>query len=234
MALLPQNPASQRMLMVVVVALGLGGIYHQYLGAPRGEELDAAEARVDSLESANRTAAAAARGGAVNRIIAEAAVARRELEALRLLVPASNEVPALLEEVSTAARRVGLELGSVEPLPVVTGADFDTYRYKISVAGAYHPLGEFLTNVGSLPRIIAASNLRLVPVAAAGGAGAPGAPGAPGTASGSRGTGPRLGVADEPLTASFELQTYVAKPGSDARSATPRVATAATTPEPGT
>jgi type IV pilus assembly protein PilO len=64
-------------------------------------------------------------------------------------------VPALLENVSTAARRVGLDLASVEPMPVLVGEQFDTYRYKVSVKGGYHALAGFLTNVGSLNRIIA-------------------------------------------------------------------------------
>jgi len=38
---------------------------------------------------------------------------------MRSLVPAGNEVPALLEQVSTAARRVGLEINYIEPEPVI-------------------------------------------------------------------------------------------------------------------
>ena len=74
---------------------------------------------------------------------------------MRQLVPVSNEVPALLEEVSTAARRVGLDLATVEPVPVIPGEQFDTYRYKLGVMGGYHAVAQFLTNVGSLDRIVA-------------------------------------------------------------------------------
>ena len=67
---------------------------------------------------------------------------------MRQLVPTSNEVPALLEQVSTAARRVDLDINTVTPEPVIEGEQFDTYRYKLTVIGGYHPLAEFLTNVG--------------------------------------------------------------------------------------
>jgi type IV pilus assembly protein PilO len=85
---------------------------------------------------------------------------------MRQLVPRSNEVPGLLEDISTAARRVGLDLATVEPLPVLPGEQFDTYRYKLGVIGGYHPVGQFLSNVGSLSRIIApiAMSLKLHPV----------------------------------------------------------------------
>jgi type IV pilus assembly protein PilO len=80
---------------------------------------------------------------------------------MRLLVPTGNELPSLIEQVSTAARREGLDIASVEPQPVISGDMFDTYRYKVSVTGGYHALGEFLTNVGSLTRIVAPVNLTL-------------------------------------------------------------------------
>jgi type IV pilus assembly protein PilO len=96
---------------------------------------------------------------------AEAVQFAAELAVLRQVVPTTNEVPALLENVSTAARRVGLDLASVEPMPVLVGEQFDTYRYKLSVTGSYHDIAAFLTNVGSLNRIIAPVALTLKPLA---------------------------------------------------------------------
>ena len=70
-------------------------------------------------------------------------------------------MPALLESISTAARRAGLELSDVQPDGVVNGDQFDTYKYKLGVTGPYHQIAEFLANVGSLPRIVAPINLTL-------------------------------------------------------------------------
>jgi len=102
-------------------------------------------------------------------------------------------VPALLEQVSTAARRVGLDIATVEPQPVIEGDQFDTYRYKLAVTGGYHALGEFLSNVGSLTRIIAPVNLALAPSPA---------------------RGKTLSTG---LDARFEVQTYVTKAARAAR-----------------
>ncbi len=210
MALLPSDPRKQRMVLVAVAALGLSGVYYAYVAEPQGVVIAAAEAHVDSLELANAKVAAAVRGGSVNTIKAEAAAHRRDLDALRQLVPTGNEVPALLEQVSTAARRTGLDIASVEPLPVIVGEQFDTYRYKLSLAGAYHPLAEFLTNVGSLTRIIAPMNLQLTPAPAA------------------AATGRRASI-DALLKATLEIQTYVAKGAAPA--SRPAVATVSATPE---
>jgi type IV pilus assembly protein PilO len=94
---------------------------------------------------------------------AEADNYSRQLDVLRRLVPTENEVPALLDAVSESARRAGLEFSDVVPDGVVQGDQFDAYRYKIGVIGPYHRLAEFLTNVGSLPRIVAPINVSLVP-----------------------------------------------------------------------
>ena len=212
MALLPSDPRKQRMIMVAVLALGLAGVYYTYVAAPEGAAIAAAEAHVDSLELANAKVAAAVRGGSVNKIKAEAAAYRRDLDALRQLVPTGNEVPALLEQVSTAARRAGLDIASVEPLPVIVGDEFDTYRYKITMAGPYHPLGEFLTNVGSLTRIIAPANLQLEPAPAAAATG-------------------RRAAAEALLKATLEIQTYVAKGAAPGATVRPAVASAAVAPE---
>jgi type IV pilus assembly protein PilO len=105
-------------------------------------------------------------------------------------------VPSLLEQVSTAARRVGLDLGAVEPEPVIPGEQFDTYRYRIKVLGDYHALGAFMANVGSLTRIMAPVNLQLKPRLAGAAAGA---------------NARRPLVTRQPLESSFQIQTYVAR-----------------------
>src|SRR5262249_2167913 len=83
----------------------------------------------------------------------------QQLDVLRRLVPTENEVPALLESISSAARRAGLEFSDVQPDGVVNGDRFDTYRYKLAVTGGYHEVAQFIANIGSLPRIVAPINV---------------------------------------------------------------------------
>jgi len=92
----------------------------------------------------------------------------RELAVLRHLVPTQNEVPSLLESISTAARHAGLELSDVQPDGVTNGDQFDTYRYKLGVTGPYHQVAAFLSNVGSLSRIVAPINLSVSPTSRTG------------------------------------------------------------------
>jgi type IV pilus assembly protein PilO len=145
----------QTMVAVTVLTLMLSGLYGYFMWMPKRDELATIQEHVDALDKKNQQAKADLANGSVAKLRAQAAEYQASLKVLQQLVPTTNEVPALLENVSTAARRVGLDLASVEPMPVLVGEQFDTYRYKLSVKGGYHALAGFLSNVGSLNRIIA-------------------------------------------------------------------------------
>lgn len=197
MAILPTNKRDQMMVLLGVAAVAGAALYWYFVYAPKNTELTKVQTHIDSLDSVNRKAKAELAKGSVQELRAQAERYRRHLEVMRQLVPTSNEVPALLDQVSTAARRVGLDLASIEPEPVIIGDQFDTFRYKMALFGTYHEVSEFLTNVGSLTRIIAPINLQIVPVQ-------------------NETVAKQLRrKGQQPLEVRFQIQTYVAKtPGA--------------------
>jgi type IV pilus assembly protein PilO len=179
-------------------ALGLAavlllGAYWYFLYKPKSAELAVTQAHVDSLDKKNQEARADIAQGSLQKLRAQSAEYDQSLKVMRQLVPRSNEVPALLEDISTAARRVGLDLATVEPMPVLAGEQFDTYRYKLAVIGGYHPVGQFLSNVGSLSRIIAPVTMaiKLHPIADK--------------------TKARVRKGESLVDTEFQVQTYVAR-----------------------
>ena len=194
MAFPPKTQREQAMVLVVMVAALLASAYWNFVYKPKREELAELRGRVDTLETRNQVARREAAEGKGEKLKAEAEQFGRDLEVMRQLVPTGNEVPALLEQVSTAARRAGLDISAVQPEPVVEGSQFDTYRYKVAVTGGYHAVAEFMANVGSLTRIMAPVNVSLAVA-----------------------NNPNLeAVARRPVGASaldtkFQIQTYVAK-----------------------
>jgi type IV pilus assembly protein PilO len=87
---------------------------------------------------------------------------RSSLALLRRLVPDRNEVPNLLDDISTRSKIRGVTLSQVVPQPVEAGpAPFDTYRYTLSVIGHYDQIGEWLADVASLQRIIVPQDVSL-------------------------------------------------------------------------
>src|SRR4051812_12938007 len=179
------------MAAVTVLALLLTYGFYDYVWTPKAEELDAIQGRVDTLLVSNQRAKSELAQGKTAELRAEAERYAQDLEVMRRLVPTGNEVPALLEQVSTAARRVGLDIADVQPEPQLAGDQYDAYKYRLSVRGAYHQIGDLLTNIGSLQRIVAPINLTLAPT----------------NAVDQRKKGPRT----QPVEARFEIQTYVAR-----------------------
>ncbi|HEX9083831.1 MAG TPA: type 4a pilus biogenesis protein PilO [Gemmatimonadaceae bacterium] len=178
---------------VGVAAVLVLALYWYFLYKPKAQELNATQIHVDSLDRKNQQAKADIATGSLQKLRAQSAEYEQSLKVMRQLVPRSNEVPALLEDISTAARRVGLDLATVEPMPVLPGEQFDTYRYKLAVIGGYHPVGQFLSNVGSLNRIIAPVTMaiKLHPIADK--------------------TKARVRKGESLIDTEFQVQTYVAR-----------------------
>lgn len=162
MALLPTSQRDQVKLLIGFSAIALAVMYWMYPYSSKNEQLLLDETHVAELEDANQKAAREFASGSIEELRSQAAQNRSALTVMRRLVPTGNEVPALLEEVSTAARRAGLDVGGVVPEPVILGERFDTYRYTVTIIGGYHQFGEFLANVGSLPRIVAPVNFSIM------------------------------------------------------------------------
>lgn len=183
------------MAVAIAATVALAYAYHTYVYSPRNTELAKMQEHVESLERTNQQVKAELAQGNVEELRAQARRFEANLALMRQLVPLGNEVPALLEQVSTAARRVGLDIGSVEPQPVIAGPEFDTHRYKLTVVGSYHQVAEFLANVGALTRIIAPVRMDLHELA------------------NTQAAAKRARKDRAVLEARFEIQTYVAKTG---------------------
>lgn len=180
----------QAMVAACVAAAALVFVYWNYLWKPKGAELDTLQTRVEALTEQNEAARRDIARGTAAKLKEEADQFGRMLVVMRRLVPVANEVPTLLDDISTAARAIGLDLGEVTPLGVIPGEVFDTHRYRMSVTGPYHRVAQFLDNVGSLTRIVAPMNVTMAP-------------------SNRQNLRPRPG--EQMLDMSFEVQTYVAR-----------------------
>lgn len=158
---MPKGQREQALLLVCIVAFAAIGLYWYLVFTPRAAELAKESARVEQLVALNDRAKAELARGDLATLRAQLASYQTHLSLIRTLVPAGNEVPALLEQISTAARRVDLDVATVDPQPVADGDNYDTYRYGMSVVGGYHQIAEFFTNVGSLNRIVLPVNVTL-------------------------------------------------------------------------
>jgi type IV pilus assembly protein PilO len=165
--------------------------------AARKEQAAAIRDTIAQLDAATDSAKKELARGTVEDLRKRLDTYRGSLALLRRLVPERNEVPNLLDDISSRSRIRGVTLSQVVPMPVEAGpAPFDTYRYNMSVIGHYDQIGQFLADVASLQRIIVPYSLSVTKATAA-------AAKALGDTNGSL------------LEAKFQVRTYVKSPSGE-------------------
>jgi Tfp pilus assembly protein PilO len=149
-------------LITILGGAGLYGVF-TYLYRPTAQRITAVRAQLDTIDSVIRMAKTELAKGSKDEVEREVGRFRGTLAVMRQLVPEKNEVPTLIDDVSNRAKIRGITIGSMQPLSVEPGTPFDTYRYRFEVYGRYDQVGEFLSDIASLPRIIVPEQLGLRP-----------------------------------------------------------------------
>ncbi len=187
MALIPDDPKQQKALGAIAVSLVVLYFANSLWYSDAVETIVAEEARVENLAAQNRTAQAlaiSAGRGLEDRM----ALIERHVAELEQLIPSSEEVASVVNQMSQVARDVGVSEPSIRPDAVVQGEVYAQQAFQIRVLGEYHDVGRFLAGLASLPRIITPSDLQLVPF-----------------------TDPSRSMGfDAPVEVNFRIQTYLA------------------------
>jgi type IV pilus assembly protein PilO len=142
----------------VVDAIGMSGLQ------AREAQIVAIKDTIARLDAATDSAKKELAQGTVEDLRKRLDIYRGSLALLRRLVPERNEVPNLLDDISTRSKIRGVTLSQVVPLPVEPGpSPFDTYKYNMSVIGHYDAIGQFMADVASLQRIIVPYDVSVAP-----------------------------------------------------------------------
>src|SRR5437879_11566246 len=154
MAILPSDQRSQIMLLLTLSALAGGYFFWTKKHTPDVEQIRSANTESDSLELIVAAAERDRASGSIEDLRRRVEEYNGSLELMRRLVPDRNEVPTLIDDISTKAKVRGITLGKIQPLTPDLGTPFDTYRYRLEVYGHYDQIGEYLADVAALPRIV--------------------------------------------------------------------------------
>src|SRR5438093_731620 len=158
---LPTDQRGQIMALLALVALAGGYFFWTQVHKPTIEKIGAARSEADSLERIVAAAKADLASGSIEDLRRRVEEYQGSLELMRRLVPDRNEVPTLIDDISTKAKVRGVTLGKIQPLAPEPGSPFDTYRYRLEVYGHYDQIGEYLADVASLPRIVVPQDVTL-------------------------------------------------------------------------
>ena len=175
MALL-DNPRTASLLAIALAAMvgyiGYTGDVLELAGISglqgRATRVAALEDTLTTIEASIDSAKQDLARGSVEDVRRRVEQYRAVLAVLREYVPDQNEVPDLLDDISSRAKVRGVNLAAVVPQPVEEGPHpFDTYAYEMSVIGRYDQIGTFLSDVAGLRRIIVPTEVTLTAADAA-------------------------------------------------------------------
>jgi type IV pilus assembly protein PilO len=78
-------------------------------------------------------------------------------------LPGETEVPSLLIDISQTGLAAGLEERLFQPMSEVNREAYSELPIKMQVVGTYHELGDFVSGVVALPRIVTLHDISLRP-----------------------------------------------------------------------
>lgn len=192
MALIPEDPRQRNAFIAIILLLAGLYVFHAYWYTPRAEAADQMEERLEDLEERNRQAQVlAARGG--QELRERMQLYERHVSRLEQLIPQREELPTLINQITDRARRIGVEVTSLNPAAREPGAYYTRQSYSMAVVGEYHDVAEFITAIASLPRIITPINLDIQEA---------------------RNLGDLYGI-EAPIMVTFQMQTYVLPQGQE-------------------
>ncbi len=158
---LPTDQRGQLMALLVLAALAGGYFFWTKKHRPDIVAITSANQESDSLEKIVAAAKADLASGSIEDLRRRVEEYQGSLELMRRLVPERNEVPTLIDDISTKAKVRGITIGKIQPLLPEPGSPFDTYRYRLEIYGHYDQIGEYLADIASLPRIIVPQDVML-------------------------------------------------------------------------
>jgi type IV pilus assembly protein PilO len=93
----------------------------------------------------------------------------RSFGAMLRQLPGRTEVPNLLVDISQTGLGAGLQQQLFQPMPQQTRDFYAELPIKIRLTGSYHQLGEFVSGIALLPRIVTLHDVEIKPVSKAAG-----------------------------------------------------------------
>ena len=192
MALPPLDARTRKTVLYgTLLLVAVAALFYTYVYGPRKAANEALETDLARIEQSNSAARGLTRGARSPEEALE--LYRRQLAVVEGLIPSTEELPDLLDAISAQAQQTGVEISLIQPVSATQERYYTRRVYDMAVQGRFQDIGEFLTRVASLPRVVTPTDLRLAPLG--------GAPGQPTAAV----------AGDQPprLEARFSIETYV-------------------------
>ncbi len=91
----------------------------------------------------------------------------RSFGAMLRQLPGETEIPSLLQDISQTGLASGLEESLFQPIPESAREFYAEKPIKIRLSGSYHQMGDFVSGIAALPRIVTLHNISISPAPSA-------------------------------------------------------------------
>ena len=144
------KPIRLAVVSAVLVAIAVGYWFLAY--QPALSEKTVLTAKAQELQrELNNARAVAAKGPAFE---AEIAGLERDLELALKQLPNRKHFEDLLQDISTAGKKVGVTIKSIDRAAEVPRDFYAEVPFDLEIEGSYHDLARFFEMVAALPRIV--------------------------------------------------------------------------------
>lgn len=152
--------------LAIGAAIAVAVLFWMYWRTPIVAEAAEKRLRIDTLQAEVDSAVVLLEGGMVEDLQERIETYRANLGLMRQLVPDPNDLPQLIDDITIRANLRGVEVVRFAPQPSSEDEIFRVLRYQLGVVGGYDQIGEFLSDVASLDRIMVPYDisLQVVPV----------------------------------------------------------------------
>ncbi|MET0092967.1 MAG: type 4a pilus biogenesis protein PilO [Sedimenticola sp.] len=155
-------PALVKVILVLIICAGIGAGWY-YLNTE--DQLKALK-NVERQEVSLRKEFEEKQAKAVNleKYKKQLEEMKQSFGAMLRQLPNKTEVADLLVDVSQTGLAAGLEFELFDPQPEVRREFYAELPIQLKVHGNYHELGEFVSGLAALPRIVTIHEVHVVPV----------------------------------------------------------------------
>lgn len=152
-------PRSQRFLAAGLIYAAIAAVFYFLLIAPNLDSLASARAEQDKL--VEKRDKAKVRAADRERFEAEAERLGARLKKAEKELPNGREIPGLLSEVDSLARKSGLEVRKFQPLPEILHEYYAEVPVQIVMDGTFHEFGMFFDQVNRMSRLVAERDIEM-------------------------------------------------------------------------
>ena len=154
-------PLWQRVLLLALPSIAIGGLFWQFVESPRQDTLNGLSNEIKMLDNEINT------NKAKVQHLAQLKLATAELEKQLVKnkeqLPPEEEAVTLLKQLSDLGVRIGLDFKAWKQNPHVEDPSqlFVRLPVDVEMSGGYHTLALFFDRIGKLPRIINVAKIRM-------------------------------------------------------------------------